>query len=278
MEGFDGRGDENELSRDNSMSAARSGLLPNDAIDSLTTELVTRLARRIPTAPVAEPSFLEPADPSEIDAFCKTLISSDAMEARMFFDRLRERQITPDRLCLTYIAGAARRLGDDWNSDRVGFLEVTLGSARLHGLLRMLHSDFTPRAMRYQPELSILMAAVPGETHVLGVMMAADFFRRVGWQVDLQCAATAERLCELAASGQYSMIGLSAGCESVYDNLENLVPRLRRSSPSAKLVLAGNLVAMEPDIIEQLGADGSAMDVTMAASSLQSLVAPEINR
>lgn len=278
MEGVEGRSDETELSRDSSISAGRSISLPHDALDTLTAQLVARLASRVPAEPIAGPRFLEPAEPAEIDAFCDALISAKASEARMFFEKLRERQITTDRLCLAYMAGAARRLGDDWSADRLGFLEVTLGSARLHGLLRTLHSDFMPRAIRYQPELSILMTAVPGETHVLGVMMAADFFRRAGWQVDLQCTASADKLCELAASGRYSLIGISAGCESVFERLENLVPQLRQSSPDTRIVLAGHLIAMEPNIVEQLGADASAMDVTVATSSLQRLVAPKINR
>ena len=259
-------------SSDETVSLVRTGALPQETLGSVTNELVARLARRIPAQSSALPGLLAPADPGELDAFCETLISEDVSYARSFFQALRTRGMTTDRLCLSYLAPAARRLGEDWNADRLGCLEVTLGSARLHSLLRTMHSDFSPRAMHYRPELTAVMAAVPGETHVLGVTMAANFFRRAGWHVDLQCDPDADMLCALAASGQYRLVGLSAGCESVYENLKSLVHRLRKQAPDVKIALAGNLIAMEPGIVDELGADASAMDVSVAPSSLERLV------
>lgn len=251
-------------------------MLSNPALKAVTNELVARLAKRLPkrldTAPVRD----VPLD-AEIETFCDALISPDARSAMDFFEVLRARNITADSLCLGYIAQAARRLGERWVSDECGFLEVTLGSARLHGFLRSLHSDFIP--VFRQPALrhTALFSASPGETHVLGITIAADFFRRAGWTVDLNTSHELEILCAQAATGSYDLIGLSAGCETGSELLKDTVQRLRDAQPDAIVVLGGHLTEIDPQIADRVGADLILRDVTTAPLVLQRMVATALN-
>ena len=82
----------------------RDRALSPDMLGSVTSELVTRLVRRIPVA--TAPRLLQPTEPEQIEAFCNALISSDAAQARAFFDTLRADGHSPDRLCLGFIASA----------------------------------------------------------------------------------------------------------------------------------------------------------------------------
>lgn len=268
---------EDGLLRSDLATSHRARALSPDALGSVTAELVARLVRRIPDGNDRVPRLQEPPPRHQVEAFCDALISPDPARARAFFDALRADGVSPDRLCLGHIAPAARLLGERWVDDTTGFLEVTLGLARLHGLLRLLHADFSPHLLHRPQALRALFAAVPGDTHVLGVTMAADFFRRAGWQIDL-CRATDEPgLCTMAEEGGYRLIGLSVACATVYDRLESVVPKLRALCPDAKIVLSGRLIETQPDIVDRVGADAAALDITVAPFKLQHLVAHEIN-
>lgn len=275
---MEGHGTTHELGVDQSDRHARSlsdTALPDSVLRAVTEELVSRIARKIPAERPALSSLLAPAPEAELNAFCDALIAPDPAKAGQFFDRLRERGKTPDALTLCWIAEAARTLGDRWVADTCGFLDVTLGLSRLHGLQRSLQSAFVPDSSYQPPELSALFSPVPGETHVLGVTMTADFFRRAGWQVDLHCEPDLESLCQRAKVGNYRLIGLSAGCLSVRDSLQTSVQRLRTALPGVKIVLGGYIGELDPDIKEQVNVDHVFAEGVTAPLLCQKLVFPE---
>jgi len=248
--------------------------LPESALRAVTEELVSRIARKMP-ADVSSLTLLAPAPREKLEAFCDALISADPAKSGRFFDQLRDSGKTPDALTLCWIAEAARALGDRWVADTCGFLDVTLGLSRLHGLQRTLRSAYVPGSIYQPPELSALFAPVPGETHLLGVTMAADFFRRAGWRADLHCEPGLDSLCARAKTGDYRLIGLSAGCQVTREGLVLAVQRLRETLPNVKIVLGGFITELEPDIKEQVHIDHVFSEGVTAPLVCQKLVFPE---
>ncbi|MEL7470250.1 MAG: cobalamin-dependent protein [Pseudomonadota bacterium] len=234
-----------------------------DALENVTRELVSRLSQKLPTSTVRLTDD-EALTNEELNEFCDALTSDDPGQFRLMFENFRLGGRTLDTLCLRCIAPAARRLGDRWVTDETGFLEVTLGLTRLHGLQRQLRDDFAIRTRAPVAGMSALFSPVPGDTHVLGVTMAADFFRRAGWIVDLNMKPDADQTVEIAITGGYALIGLSAGCRAVIPDLRALVIRLRKIQPCPKIILGGHLVTLEPDIADELGVDEAFTDVTSA--------------
>jgi methanogenic corrinoid protein MtbC1 len=86
-------------------------------------------------------------------------------------------------VCLDHLAPAARCLGEWWETDRLPFTDVTMATARIQSMLRRM-----PTGRGHIAAFAgngAVFCAVPGEQHTLGVMMAADLFRRNGWDVGL---------------------------------------------------------------------------------------------
>jgi methanogenic corrinoid protein MtbC1 len=210
--------------------------------------------------------------PDELDAFCDALVVADAARSREFFEALRQQGKSPDTLSLNYIAPAARRLGERWISDDCSFLEVTLGSSRLHGLQRSLRRDFSPAGIYEPPEHRALFTVTPGDTHALGVTIAADFFRRAGWTVDLHTSPEIETLLAQASLGDYTLLGISVSNRSGSARLEDVIHRLRSLQPNAALVLGGDVSDFEPALVERLGVDALVEDVTTAPFWLKNVV------
>lgn len=268
-------GDAAGLMNEYSGNAPR-GMIPSSLMSAVTEELVSRVAKNLPRKRSnLSSTTLSPAPKGELEAFSDALISSDPGKAGEFFDRLRASGQTPDALALSWIAEAARLLGNRWVADSCSFLEVTLGLSRLHGLQRSLRGEFMPASMYQPPEMSALFSPVPGETHLLGATIAADFFRRAGWRVDLNYEPDLDVLLERARTGGYSLIGLSAGCLSVRDALKTTVQRLRAAHPDVKIVLGGFITELDPNIKEQISVDHVFSEGVTAPLVCQNLVFPK---
>ncbi|MBY4894757.1 cobalamin-dependent protein [Rhodobacteraceae bacterium N5(2021)] len=145
----------------------------------------------------------------------------------------------PD-LCLEHLAPAARELGERWERDALQFADVTMATARIQSILRSIPS--THKAKAGPSEGGALFAAVPGEAHTLGVIMAADHFRRMGWDVGLLIGMEHGELCRRIAKDDRTVIALSCAGRHSAPALHMLVEELRGLRPDIGIVLSGNVL------------------------------------
>lgn len=213
-----------------------------------------------------------PSD-AEIERLCDALVSDDPESAQMLIAQAQRGGAAPDTLYLGYVAGAARRLGERWVNDTASFVDVTVGLGRLHGILRDLGPAFFSSEPVELIGLDALFAAAPGETHILGVVMATDFFRRRGWHVDIDTSPAPGALVAAASRRHYAVIGLSASSRRMIESLASTVRELRPVSNGALIVIGGHINDLEPDIVRLTGADATARDAPSAARSLEQMVA-----
>jgi methanogenic corrinoid protein MtbC1 len=212
---------------------------------------------------------------ADIEAFCDALVDDDPRVCRDFIAGVQARGASQDALYIGYLAGAARHLGRMWEDDCTSFCDVTLGSSRLIQLLRELGPSFLSGGdgADWRGHAAFL-AAVPGEHHTLGVVMAADYMRRAGWRVEVELGADADHLARVVRGGRFDVVGLSAGARSRLPELRRLVPRLREAAePGAVVVVGGQIVELEPDVARQVGADASISDALSIDRVLRRLTA-----
>jgi methanogenic corrinoid protein MtbC1 len=245
------------------LSTLRSQL-PPASVESLAQEVIRRMAGRNFHIPVAPPTE------EDIEELCLALLSEDDTAGARFIQGLRSDGASVEMVYLTYLAGAARMLGAWWDSSRVPFTEVALGTTRMYAIMRALRHQFAASART--TERAAVFASVPGETHVLGVRMATDLFRKDGWDIDLKVGKTHDELVEEISQSDAVVIGLSAGGTHVIEPLSKLMVALRITNPKAFIFICGNIADEAREAIDLMDADGVVTDVTEALTLMRQAV------
>ena len=119
-----------------------------------------------------------------------------------------------------------------------------------------------------------LFALAPGEMHALGVVMAADYFRRNGWAVRVELQSDTRGLERIVRSQPFDLIGLSSGSRCKFKISVETLNRLRSvASPSpARFALGGAIASIEPDLVDRLGVDIAPRGAQDAVTELEKIM------
>lgn len=228
--------------------------------------LLSRLAQDIVSNAPERPSL------EEVSLFCDALLEKDTDKAERILADAHASGMTGDSIYAGYIAGAARQLGDAWAEDSASFVDVSLASTRLHVLVHAYRHAFHESGEATPNGCTALFVPVPGETHRLGVLIAAEYFRRTGWTIDVAAPTTSRELSEMAENGPYDVVGISTGSHATLASLADCVGALRDCASPVTIAVGGPLVAEEPDILTLSGADVVIDKIEIAPHSLRDIV------
>lgn len=210
------------------------------------------------------------------DLFVQYLLHNNARSARNYFGELLERGVAIEDLFLELLPKAARRLGDMWDKDLCGFAEVTLGTCRLHEILRTYAASPDYDFRRPSGEgPRILLSTACADQHILGVMILADFFRRAGWRVVCQPGATCKDLAKILSARAFDIVGLSASSSVRAEGMTTDIRALRAASTNKnlKVLVGGRLFDEDPSLAEKIGADAFTNNVHDACKVVEQLLA-----
>jgi len=211
---------------------------------------------------------------TEIAELTDLAMQHDVAVAAAYVEALKSRGATVDGLYLNLIAPAARLMGEMWKADLCDFADVTIGLSRLQhivheqsaGMVREPNSEHTNRRM--------LLVPAPGEQHTLGVMILEEFIRREGWWCRTETPRTDAALADIVKSQYFDVVGISASCEVLLDDLRSAIACVRRVSMNKEvLVLVGGpIFNAHPEYVAQVGGDGTARDGQQAVLQLRSML------
>ncbi|MBS1302550.1 cobalamin-dependent protein [Loktanella sp. SALINAS62] len=224
------------FSRTTSLFASKRDTFPPDEVQALAGDIV----RRLVSANLLGPAFHAPVIPEEdIAAFCDALTQPDPQASLHFIENRRAEGMTRQGVYLSYITAAARCLGEEWEEDRLSLLQVAYGTGHLYALMRAMRAE-RPSVQHHALDNRryALFATVPGEDHGIGITVAADIFRDVGWDIDLQTGTDHEALLAHVMNTQPLFIGLSLSTEQRLDALVRLVVGMRIIMPKAIIGVA----------------------------------------
>ena len=240
--------------------------LPETVLTSVVLEVVKRVANNRRATPLAE--FNPTA--AQIDALCSALISQDPTAAIMLIDEAQRGGGSYDALYQGYLAMAARQLGEWWNEDRVPFYRVTIAAGRIYAILRML------RLQKHLPvpdgRRTAVFVSVPSDNHTLGITVAADMARDRGWAIELFTGLSHDNLVQELEGRDTPLIGVSASGIRVLPGLIKLIVSLRLSNPTARILVCGQIAALDLGLDGMGGADAIAGDFDQAYAYMEQIV------
>jgi len=212
----------------------RNALAP-DAFETLAGDIVRRLSSadrqyRAQGVPVVSEE--------SVAAFCAELVRPEPEAALDFVRQRRAEGLTRQDVYLGYICAAARHLGRGWEENRVSFAEVTIGTGHLYALMRALRAEGPDPSARLDARRHALFATVPGESHGIGITVAADLFREAGWEIDLQLGRDHDALIAHVEGSRPHIVGLSLSTHDRLTDLVRLVIELRIAVPHAVVGVA----------------------------------------
>lgn len=196
-----------------------------------------------------------------IAEFTQCALSEDANAAAAYAAQLHEKGLSIGTIFLHVLQPVARRLGDLCNQDVCHDVEVTVGMWRLQSLVRDLSADFQAEAPPVASNHSVLVATQPGEPHMLGMRLDAEFFWRAGWDVMCEFPATDEELETLVTDQWFDVLDLSLSNAFQRDHrlaaMTTTIQAVRRASfnPNLRVMACGRVFLEHPEFSLLVGAD-----------------------
>lgn len=238
--------------------------LSENAVQVIAREVLTRVSSRRP-ANTHIPSI------QELDRLTRALIGRDDQAGAVMVGELRESGMSVEEIYINHLSTVAAHLGELWNEDRISFMDVTLATSRIFGIMRAIGTQLSVRPALDQP--SAIFAMVPGDEHTLGIKMATDLFRSEGWDITLLQSMDHDQLVERIDRADQVIIALSAGSETSLPALARLVVALRIHRPEVIIVLSGHIVDLPEDILATVAPDAIVHDVSEARDVLNGFLA-----
>ncbi|WP_373476674.1 B12-binding domain-containing protein [Sphingorhabdus sp.] len=205
---------------------------------------------------------------NDVEAFTRLSISGEAHALLDFVDQRLETGSSVETIYVDLLAPAARRLGEFWEEDGEDFVGVTMGLWRIQEILRELTVRIPPVSRPGYGKRSALFSPMPGSQHSFGTLMVAECFQRAGWDVDVLIQPTQSELTGKFANRHYDLIGLTVSIDCTKGTLSGLVNTFRSvsSNPHIKVLIGGPVINEQPDLVEQCGADATAIDAVSAVA------------
>ncbi|MEM7742377.1 MAG: cobalamin B12-binding domain-containing protein [Pseudomonadota bacterium] len=235
--------------------------LSDRTVRVLADEVVKRLSEKL-SSDTEQPNL--PAQQT-VERLAHELISDDPEAWTTVISKTKLLASPLEVTYFSYLAPAARLLGRMWDEDELTFAQVTVGVGRMYAIMRSVReSTLRPR---YSSKHAVF-AAVPGETHTLGVTMAADVFSQRDWKIDLFTGKKHDELVEGIVRAEPELVGLSASTDRHMAALIRLVVALRVSLPNALILVSGPIVELRSDILAMTGTDLATSNVDEALAQL----------
>lgn len=214
----------------------------------------------------------------EVEAFTKIVMASDERELSATLATLLARRLSVEAIMIDLLAPAARRMGELWVEDVCDFTAVTIGLGRLQRLMRELSPAFGTDVAHPPNGRRALLVRAPGEHHIFGLSMVAEFFRRAGWEVVAGGAGADTDPITAVRREWFDVVGFSVGSESRLDWLPGCIAAVRSASCNRGLpvLVGGPVFFLKPQLVRQVGADATAMDGSEAPALAESCIAGRV--
>jgi methanogenic corrinoid protein MtbC1 len=197
-----------------------------------------------------------------VEEFTQLVLVEDAAVAGAYVDVLRTQGARIETIYVDLLAQTARHLGSLWDEDLVDFAQVTVGLWRLQQVLVAFSPDFQSEDPRPANGQNALMVCAAGEQHSFGLVMIEEFMRRAGWNLRGGPGLPLNSLGRLVTDEWFTLVCYSLGCDDKLTDLVRSIQLIRKVSQNrhVRVMVGGPLFIKNPELVAQVGADGTAAD------------------
>jgi diguanylate cyclase (GGDEF)-like protein len=170
--------------------------------------------------------------------FAEALLAGDGRAAEGVARLALDRGLSAPAVLGRVVAPGMRRIGELWEQGTASVADEHLATALAHRVLASLYAFLL--VARPASRERVLLAAVEGQHHVLGLRMAADVLEGAGFDVlylggDVPVAALARAVADRGVT----VVGLSHTMADGTSVLEDALDELAARAPSAIVFLGG---------------------------------------
>jgi methanogenic corrinoid protein MtbC1 len=245
-------------------------------------EVIPRLlmAHRTDLLPPAAPVEAVKFDERAAERLARMVLAQNDEAAMAYVHALIADGLPLETIYLDLLAPSARWLGQQWADDELTFTDVTLGLSRLQRVMRILASSVGEATRRDRNRFGrIVLATVPGEQHLFGLLMLEEFFRRDGWEVECLPGVNRADLIEAVRQCRPEAVGISASVDDHLDDLRVLIADMRAAVQDRSLVVmvGGRCFDEDPKHFKTVGADFTAVDGRHAVSHIHTYMSNNLD-
>ena len=213
-------------------------------------------------------------DPSDTERFANLPLRVEAAGLLEEVERFLDRGVSVEAIYIDLLGPAARKLGELWENDRCDFVDVTMGLWRLQEVMRDISLRFPPEIKKSGEPRSAVFCPIPGDVHSFGAQMIEEVFARAGWQSDILLQPERRELLDYLARRPVDLVGLPVSRACPSSALASLIKAIRSVAvnPQLSIIIGGNTIMKNPDIVSEVGADGTGADAREALVLAERLV------
>ena len=181
-------------------------------------------------------------NPADITAFRRAftlaLIEGDPFAAETLIREAMDADLSGAVIDDEIITPALFRVGELWEQGNISVAEEHLATEIVIRVLALQRE--AQRVARERGGHRVVLAALPGELHVVALRMADNLLREAGYDVAMLGAdVPAEALAAFAVTHESAVICLSATMPVDLDEVDGLIRTVREEWPRATFVIGG---------------------------------------
>lgn len=240
----------------------------------ISEEIIPRLLQAHPLDQVPAANGLVGIDPEDAARFASLPLRLEADELLAEIEVFLGRGVSVETVLVDLLATSARRLGQHWDNDECDFLDVTMGLWRIQECMREITLRNPSSMVLPARPRTALFTPVPGDDHSLGALMVEEVFARAGWDTEVLTAPKRGKLLQIVGERHFDLVGLTITSDCHIGTLSDLISAMRiiSRSPELQVLIGGRTVNENPEIVNLVGADGSAADARSALSVADRIV------
>ena len=198
---------------------------------------------------------------AQAESCLKACLELNSAELHAYILDLLSNGLDMEELYLDIFPLAIGMLHDHWEEDQVSFLDITRVTWSIKRLLFVLSPEFIkPNETSWVPQMNrfqVLVCVAPNAQHTIGPLLVSQYLQRKGWLILPGIDHSENEILELVSKNWVDLFCVSISLKSEIPRLKTWIEKVRFQSKNKDIqcVVGGSLLAFEPQLELQLGAD-----------------------